>query len=36
MRQYPKSRLEAHTDGVVAIVITLLVLELGVRRRRRG
>jgi uncharacterized membrane protein len=30
IRQYPKGRLEAFTDGVMAIVITLLVLELGV------
>src|SRR6185503_5854361 len=28
--QYPKHRTEAFTDGVMAIVITLLVLELGV------
>jgi|RhiMetdeSRZDD1v2_1073273.scaffolds.fasta_scaffold16925_6 TMEM175 potassium channel family protein len=28
--QYPKNRTEAFTDGVLAIVITLLVLELGV------
>ena len=28
--QYPKNRTEAFTDGVTAIVITLLVLELGV------
>lgn len=30
IRKYPKGRMEALTDGVVAIVITLLVLELGV------
>lgn len=29
-RTYPKGRMEAFTDGVVAIVITLLVLDLGV------
>jgi TMEM175 potassium channel family protein len=28
--QYPKNRTEAFTDGVLAIVITLLVLELSV------
>jgi uncharacterized membrane protein len=30
IHQYPKGRVEAFTDGVMAIVITLLVLELGV------
>ena len=30
VHQYPKGRTEAFTDGVMAIVITLLVLELGV------
>jgi uncharacterized membrane protein len=30
IREYPKGRLEAFTDGVMAIVITLLVLELGI------
>ena len=31
IREYPKGRTEAFTDGVIAIVITLLVLDLGVR-----
>jgi len=31
IREYPKGRLEAFTDGVIAIVITLLVLDLGVK-----
>ncbi len=30
VQQYPKGRTEAITDGVIAIVITLLVLDLGV------
>jgi TMEM175 potassium channel family protein len=30
VHQYPKGRTEAFTDGVMAIVITLLVLELSV------
>lgn len=29
VRAYPKARMEAFTDGVIAIVITVLVLELG-------
>jgi len=31
IREYPKARMEAFTDGVIAIVITVLVLELGLR-----
>ncbi len=31
IREYPKGRMEAFTDGVIAIVITLLVLDLGVK-----
>jgi uncharacterized membrane protein len=34
--QLPKGRLEAFADGVLAIVITILVLELAVPRRGEG